>query len=159
MVIQTSNGYPYSCIPSLQPYQVNSPVLTKEYLETINESYMTKYLPDAGQYSELLVYKWNKPAESLEDMVLDIENLNMDDWDIKGQKFKDWGFYWNEFYDINRYTFTSEKAELINDFIATPIWDVDSLVLDDEEAEHRDEVYASFVSIFWSTAQKRLFTK
>lgn len=126
---------------------MNSPVMTLEYLQAINDSYKEKYLVDAADYSELLVYKWNKPVEDIEDMVVDIERLKMDDWDMEQTKFKDWNFYWNSHWNDVRYNYTEGKLEMMGDFVLTSIWDVDSLQFDLNDGEHRERVYESFVSL------------
>lgn len=127
------------------PYQVNSPVMTREYLQAIGDAYKEKYLLDAADYSELLVYKWNTPVEDIDDMVVDIEKLQMDDWDMEGTKFKDWNFYWNSHWAETRYNYVAGKLEMMGDFILTPIYDVDSLQFDLNDGEHRELVYESFV--------------
>lgn len=121
--------------------------MTLEYLQAINDSYKEKYLVDAADYSELLVYKWNKPVEDIEDMVVDIERLKMDDWDMEQTKFKDWNFYWNSHWNDVRYNYTEGKLEMMGDFVLTSIWDVDSLQFDLNDGEHRERVYESFVSL------------
>ncbi|XP_027203990.2 NADH dehydrogenase (ubiquinone) subunit ND-42 [Dermatophagoides pteronyssinus] len=126
------------------PYQINSKVLCKEYLEEIENSYKRKYLEDADKYSELLVFKWNEPT-SLNEMILAMENVNLDDWDIFGDKFRDWNFYFTSIMHESRYRYTSEKHDLIASFTDTLVYDTDSLELDTNDYEHRDNVYKSLV--------------
>lgn len=120
--------------------------MTKKYLEDIDASYKEKYLEDARQYSELLIYKWNQPGD-MENVVFDIEHLKMDDWDCKQQKFKDWNFFMNTQWDSVRYTYTRQKLYLLSRFDDTDIYDTDSIWVDLNEYEHRDNVYESFVRI------------
>ncbi|KAH7645777.1 NADH dehydrogenase (ubiquinone) subunit ND-42 isoform X2 [Dermatophagoides farinae] len=126
------------------PYQINSKVLCEEYLSEIEKSYKEKYLEDADKYSQLLVFKWNEPTP-LDDMILAMENVNLDDWDIFGDKFRDWNFYFNSIMHEARYTYTREKNSFISAFSDTLTYDVDSLDLDANDYEHRDKVYETLV--------------
>lgn len=131
--------------------------MTREYLQAIGDAYKEKYLLDAADYSELLVYKWNTPVEDIDDMVVDIEKLQMDDWDMEGTKFKDWNFYWNSHWAETRYNYVAGKLEMMGDFILTPIYDVDSLQFDLNDGEHRELVYESFVSAAFLFCFEKVF--
>ena len=131
--------------------------MTREYLQAIGDAYKEKYLLDAADYSELLVYKWNTPVEDIDDMVVDIEKLQMDDWDMEGTKFKDWNFYWNSHWAETRYNYVAGKLEMMGDFILTPIYDVDSLQFDLNDGEHRELVYESFVSFAFLFCFEKVF--
>ena len=124
-------------------------MLCEEYLSEIEKSYKEKYLEDADKYSQLLVFKWNEPTP-LDDMILAMENVNLDDWDIFGDKFRDWNFYFNSIMHEARYTYTREKNRFISAFSDTLTYDVDSLDLDANDYEHRDKVYETLVCFCFS---------
>lgn len=100
------------------------------------------------------MFKWNEPT-SLNEMILAMENVNLDDWDIFGDKFRDWNFYFTSIMHESRYRYTSEKHDLIASFTDTLVYDTDSLELDTNDYEHRDNVYKSLVCFFVFALSKK----
>ncbi|KAG8180212.1 hypothetical protein JTE90_016489 [Oedothorax gibbosus] len=71
------------------PIEVNSPVLTKDYLESIEYLYKQKYLKEAEKYSEILIYDWSNYGD-VEVVVEDIERIDFDRFTKYDSKLKDW---------------------------------------------------------------------
>lgn len=120
-------------------------MLKTKFLEEIINAYKNVYLEDASKFSELLIFKWNQ-GNNVEEIVNDIEKLNMDDWDYKASKFRDWNFFENYQWDEMRYSYTRRKNKLVDDLNLTLFYDVDSLETDGNDCDHREEVYNSLVS-------------
>ncbi|XP_020290204.1 NADH dehydrogenase [ubiquinone] 1 alpha subcomplex subunit 10, mitochondrial isoform X2 [Pseudomyrmex gracilis] len=72
------------------PYEVNSKVLTTDYLQDIENTYKQDYLKNAATHSHVLIYDWTKKGD-ISTMVEDIEMLNFD-YDKKEKKMRDWTF-------------------------------------------------------------------
>lgn len=72
------------------PYEVNSKVLTSEYLQDIENLYKLDYLKNIVLHSHVLVYDWTKEGD-ITSMVEDIEQLNFD-YDKSEKKMSDWRF-------------------------------------------------------------------
>ncbi|XP_029660159.1 NADH dehydrogenase [ubiquinone] 1 alpha subcomplex subunit 10, mitochondrial [Formica exsecta] len=72
------------------PYEVNSKVLTSEYLLDIENIYKRDYLSNAITHSHVLVYDWTNEGD-VSTIVEDMELLNFD-YDKKDKKMSDWRF-------------------------------------------------------------------
>lgn len=72
------------------PYEVNSKVLTSEYLQDIENIYKLDYLKNVISHSHVLVYDWTNEGD-ISTIVEDIEFLNFD-YDKKAKKMADWRF-------------------------------------------------------------------
>lgn len=72
------------------PYEVNSKVLTSEYLQDIENMYKMDYLKNIMSHSHVLVYDWIKEGD-VTSIVEDIESLNFD-YDKDEKKMSDWRF-------------------------------------------------------------------
>ncbi|XP_012535972.1 NADH dehydrogenase [ubiquinone] 1 alpha subcomplex subunit 10, mitochondrial [Monomorium pharaonis] len=73
------------------PYEVNSKVLTSEYLQDIENIYKLDYLKNIITHSHVLVYDWTNEGD-VSTMVEDIEMLNFDYEDKTAKKMADWRF-------------------------------------------------------------------
>ena len=123
---------------------MNSKVLSKEYLQEIEDQYKNRYLPEVSRASEVLIYDWNKYGD-IEDMVDDIEKVNLDEWDPHFEKFEDWNLWEEDLWEHYRSQYTNYKIDLCSTISAAPVYDVDSLCVDPEIGIHRDKVYQNMV--------------
>ncbi|KFM73526.1 NADH dehydrogenase [ubiquinone] 1 alpha subcomplex subunit 10, mitochondrial, partial [Stegodyphus mimosarum] len=71
------------------PAEVNSKVLTKEYLESIEYHYKQIYLKDMDKHAEILVYDWTNFGD-VEVVVEDIERIDFDRYTKFDAKLEDW---------------------------------------------------------------------
>lgn len=127
-----------------QPHEVNSKVLSKQYLQEIEDQYKNKYLPEASRASEVLIYDWSNYGD-IEDVVDDIEKVNLDEWDPHLEKFEDWNLWEEDLWEYHRDLYTNKKFKLCCTLEKPPIYEVDSLCVDPEIGEHRDKVYKNLV--------------
>lgn len=72
------------------PYEVNSKVLTSEYLQDIENIYKLDYLKNITTHSHVLVYDWINEGD-VNTIVEDIEMLNFD-YERGAKKMSDWRF-------------------------------------------------------------------
>ncbi|XP_070168712.1 NADH dehydrogenase [ubiquinone] 1 alpha subcomplex subunit 10, mitochondrial [Polyergus mexicanus] len=72
------------------PYEVDSKVLTSEYLLDIENIYKRDYLNNAVTHSHVLIYDWTNEGD-VSTIVEDMEFLNFD-YDKKDKKMSDWTF-------------------------------------------------------------------
>ncbi|XP_011691939.1 PREDICTED: NADH dehydrogenase [ubiquinone] 1 alpha subcomplex subunit 10, mitochondrial [Wasmannia auropunctata] len=72
------------------PYEVNSKVLSSEYLQDIENIYKLDYLKNIVSHSHVLVYDWMNEGD-ISSMIEDIEALNFD-YDKPIKKISDWRF-------------------------------------------------------------------
>ncbi|XP_050450758.1 NADH dehydrogenase [ubiquinone] 1 alpha subcomplex subunit 10, mitochondrial [Cataglyphis hispanica] len=72
------------------PYEINSNVLTSEYLLDIENIYKHDYLKNVITHSHVLVYDWTNEGDICT-IVEDMEMLNFD-YDKKDKKMSDWRF-------------------------------------------------------------------
>lgn len=71
------------------PYEVNSPVLTDDFLERIDKVYKEKFLPSMKDHSEILTYDVSNLPD-LEIIIEDLEELNLVKDEENPEKFKVW---------------------------------------------------------------------
>ncbi|XP_054168498.1 NADH dehydrogenase [ubiquinone] 1 alpha subcomplex subunit 10, mitochondrial-like [Oppia nitens] len=126
------------------PHEVNSKVLTKEYLQEIENQYKKRYLQEASRHSEVLIYDWNKYGD-IDDVVDDIEKIKLDEWDPHLEKFEDWNLWEEDEFEFFRNLYTNKKYKLMQKLSLMPVYDVPSLWVDDEIGEHRDKIYKHMV--------------
>lgn len=117
------------------PYEVNSKVLTKEYLDEIDRQYKLGYLRSIRDHSELLMFDWSNFGNP-EVVVEDIERINfeknMDD--PHSPHFHDWKKKTQEDWDEYRYRVTAQKDVMMALF-NFPTWDVPELIISGEDQE------------------------
>lgn len=68
-------------------YEVNSNVLSSEYLGDLENNYKDKYLREMAPYCELLIYDWTNGGD-ISAVVDDIEELDLDTYDKHGKFFQ-----------------------------------------------------------------------
>ncbi|XP_054719388.1 NADH dehydrogenase [ubiquinone] 1 alpha subcomplex subunit 10, mitochondrial-like [Uloborus diversus] len=95
------------------PAEVNSKVLTKEYLETIEHFYKQKFLKDIETHAELLIYDWNNYGD-VEVVVEDIERIDFDRFTIYDDKLKDWKYDDDWILGWYRRQFTTLKRRILD---------------------------------------------
>ncbi|GFT31619.1 NADH dehydrogenase 1 alpha subcomplex subunit 10, mitochondrial [Nephila pilipes] len=71
------------------PAEVNSPVLNKNYLQSIDDFYKQQYLKEFLNHSEVLIYDWNNYGD-VEVVVEDIERIDFDRFTKYDSQMKDW---------------------------------------------------------------------
>jgi len=122
-------------------YEVNSKVLTPQYLQTLEDLYKKKYLQEAGVHAELLIYDWSKYGEP-EVVVEDIERIDFDKYDKYDKKMEDWRladrFEWAD----RRYNFTSWKETLMC-LMHYPLLDIPEITIPAEDVMQYEEVMYS----------------
>ncbi|XP_067125395.1 NADH dehydrogenase [ubiquinone] 1 alpha subcomplex subunit 10, mitochondrial [Centruroides vittatus] len=120
-----------------RPYEVNSKVLTNEYLSTMEDYYKHTFLKDFSVHSELLIYDWSNFGD-VEVIVEDIERIDFDS-PREDKKFKDWResekWEWNNL----RRRVTNEKPKLFN-LLNNPKLDCPELFLTAEETSAMKDV-------------------
>ncbi|XP_015914018.2 NADH dehydrogenase [ubiquinone] 1 alpha subcomplex subunit 10, mitochondrial [Parasteatoda tepidariorum] len=94
------------------PTEVNSKVLTKEYLETLEHYYKHHYLKKLERHTEILIYDWNNFGD-VEVVVEDIERIDFERYSRYDFKLQDWrkadDWEWNYF----RRQYTTHKNKLL----------------------------------------------
>ena len=95
------------------PIEVNSKVLTKEYLEAIEYFYKQRYLKNMEKHAELLIYDWTHYGD-IEVVVEDIERIDFERFTFYDSKMGDWrkenDWEWSYF----RRRYTNEKEIILN---------------------------------------------
>ncbi|XP_013783567.1 NADH dehydrogenase [ubiquinone] 1 alpha subcomplex subunit 10, mitochondrial-like [Limulus polyphemus] len=113
------------------PHEINSKVLTKEYLETLDHYYKQEYLKQISKHAELLIYDWSNYGD-VEVVVEDIERIDFDRFEKHDPKLKDWRiddrWEWNGL----RRTFSNMKYKLMSLF-GIPNLNVPELLISAED--------------------------
>lgn len=73
------------------PYEVNSKVLTTEYLTDIENLYKLDYLRNISEHSHVLIYDWTNEGD-VPTVFEDIELLDFDKFTKNDTKMSDWTF-------------------------------------------------------------------
>ena len=115
-------------------------------MQEIEDQYKNRYLPEAARAGEVLIYDWSNYGD-IEDMVDDIEKVNLDEWDPHLEKFEDWNLWEEDLWEYFRDLYTNKKFDVCLTMQKPPIYEVDSLCVDDEIGEHRDKVYQNMVCV------------
>uniref|UniRef100_Q8MVA8 NADH dehydrogenase [ubiquinone] 1 alpha subcomplex subunit 10, mitochondrial n=1 Tax=Ixodes scapularis TaxID=6945 RepID=Q8MVA8_IXOSC len=116
------------------PYEVQSKVLAKEYLDEIDRLYKQSYLRSIRDNSELLLYDWTTIGE-FELVVDDIERINFEALmdDPYGPMLKDWKKReddWSQY----RYDLTANKHTVMCTCLV-PYFDAPELLVSGEDQE------------------------
>ncbi|XP_076328190.1 NADH dehydrogenase [ubiquinone] 1 alpha subcomplex subunit 10, mitochondrial-like [Tachypleus tridentatus] len=109
------------------PYEINSKVLTKEYLETLEYYYKQQFLKQISKHAELLIYDWSNYGD-VEVVVEDIERVDFDRFEKHDPKLKDWRIYETDEWNGLRYTFSNRKYKLMS-LLNIPNLDVPELLI------------------------------
>lgn len=71
------------------PIEVNSKVLTKDYLQTIEDVYKKDILKKLGEHAELLIYDWSHYGD-MDVVIEDIEQIDFEKYGKYDRKLRDW---------------------------------------------------------------------
>ncbi|GBM24347.1 NADH dehydrogenase [ubiquinone] 1 alpha subcomplex subunit 10, mitochondrial [Araneus ventricosus] len=93
------------------PIEVNSPVFTKEYLETMEYNYKQKYLKEYQKHSEILIYDWSNYGD-VEVVVEDIERIDFERFHEYDTKLRDWRKYDDWEWSHYRRYYTNSKEDI-----------------------------------------------
>lgn len=120
------------------PTEVNSKVLTKEYLATIEYLYKQKYLKEMEKHAELMIYDWSNFGD-MEVVVEDIERIDFERFTEYETKMSDWrkedDYEWNYY----RRFYTNKKPNIMRYGVIYRPW-VDELFHPGEEAEQFQDI-------------------
>ncbi|XP_059168752.1 NADH dehydrogenase [ubiquinone] 1 alpha subcomplex subunit 10, mitochondrial-like [Physella acuta] len=128
------------------PWEVNSPVLTDDFLHTVGDVYKTQYLPSMKKNSLILNYNV-KEMPDFEAIVEDMERLDLDDAPFENDKlFEDWRNLangdWNHYRNLCSVQRSNKIAEIF-DFHPHQKYDAPELFLDQGDAEAFREIVLS----------------
>jgi NADH dehydrogenase (ubiquinone) 1 alpha subcomplex subunit 10 len=125
------------------PYEVKSKAMTTEYLGLLEDSYKNLYLPEITKHAELIVYDWSNYGD-MDLVVEDLEKLDFQPYEARGEKMEDWRMYIESDYDDKRrlYTNNQEYEILCNFHLAE--YDTPSLCMPDEVAGMVEDTYLNF---------------
>lgn len=115
------------------PWEVNSPVLTDEFLHTINDVYKNKYLPYMKTRAEVLTYNLaENPEPDFEVVVEDLESLDLNNAPLEYEKrFADWKDVHNrDFNDMRSLCSEHNHYKLLNIFNFHPPYEASELIVD-----------------------------
>uniref|UniRef100_A0A4D5R9V1 NADH dehydrogenase [ubiquinone] 1 alpha subcomplex subunit 10, mitochondrial n=1 Tax=Scolopendra viridis TaxID=118503 RepID=A0A4D5R9V1_SCOVI len=112
-------------------YEVNSKVLTKEYLTCLENEYR-KYLNYISEHAELLVYDWSNFGD-IEVVAEDIERLDFDQYDKYDKKLEDWRIEDKGNWDQLRLKYTTNQDDTLMLF-NIPRFDVPEIIMPPEDA-------------------------
>ncbi|XP_058831197.1 NADH dehydrogenase [ubiquinone] 1 alpha subcomplex subunit 10, mitochondrial [Topomyia yanbarensis] len=112
------------------PAEVNTKVLTDQYLKDMEQIYKQQYLKDISNHAELLVYDWSDYGET-EVVVEDIERIDFDRFDKDDTHMRDWRMENEEEWTEARARYMN-KPDLLN-FFNVPRYDVPELVVSPED--------------------------
>ncbi|KAI4463067.1 zinc finger and scan domain-containing [Holotrichia oblita] len=133
------------CLENIQKrkvsYEKNSPVLTTDYLTTMEKFYKQHYLKDISYSAELLVYDWTHEGE-VEVIVEDIERINFNRYDEQDPKFVDWRYSREEMFAFLRNKYADKKNFLMT-YLNVPRFDIPELLIEADDAKLALEIYES----------------
>ncbi|XP_014476377.1 PREDICTED: NADH dehydrogenase [ubiquinone] 1 alpha subcomplex subunit 10, mitochondrial isoform X2 [Dinoponera quadriceps] len=119
------------------PYEVNSKVLTTEYLTDVEDVYKQDYLRREMTHSHVLIYDWTQEGD-ITYVIDDIEELNFEEYDLKG-KMSEWIFENVQQLRIKR-TYFQDRFYLHKDYYYID-FNVIELAYSPEEAKEQTELY------------------
>ncbi|RZB38886.1 NADH dehydrogenase [ubiquinone] 1 alpha subcomplex subunit 10, mitochondrial [Asbolus verrucosus] len=111
----------------------NSPVLTKDYLSTMEKFYKQNYLKEISKHAELLIYDWSEGGE-VEVVVEDVERIDFDKFDTQDPKMKDWTNLSEEDWGVLRNKY-ADKKDFVMAYFNVPMFHVPELTIEAEDAK------------------------
>ncbi|KAK7008807.1 NADH dehydrogenase [ubiquinone] 1 alpha subcomplex subunit 10 mitochondrial [Biomphalaria glabrata] len=120
------------------PWEVNSPVLTDEFLNTMNEVYKTVYLPHMRNHCEILSYNLaENPVLDFDLIVEEMESLDLDNAPREHeQRFEDWKYLHNTDYNNMRSFCSPNNTQKLDEiFTFYKPFEAPELVLDGYDEE------------------------
>ncbi|XP_076468609.1 NADH dehydrogenase [ubiquinone] 1 alpha subcomplex subunit 10, mitochondrial-like [Babylonia areolata] len=115
-------------------WEAKSPIITDEFLRTMDRFYKEKYLPYMSKYSEVITYdmtdlpEWEIIVEELESLDLDTQPFDNED------KFKDWQSEFEDDYNLMRMNL-AKKWQIDNLFNMSKPWDAPELMTHPEDLD------------------------
>lgn len=94
------------------PSEVNSKVLTKDYLQTIDDVYKESVLKKLSEHSEILVYDWSHYGD-MDVVVEDVEQIDFEKYTRYDKKLKDWRREDHWEWSYLRRLYTSRKKRVL----------------------------------------------
>lgn len=130
-------------------FEAESKVMTLEYLETLEDVNKNQFLPEISRHAELLMYDWSQGQET--DLVVeDLEKLDFDQYEKRGERMEDWRHYHHSDFDNWRRHYTNFAWKPWRYFHIAD-YDYPSVRGTDEELTMLKNVldtYVSFLGIF-----------
>jgi len=112
-----------------------------KYLEAIEDAYKTFHLPWIQNHAELIVYDWTRFGD-MDLVVEDLERLDFDQYEARGEKMEDWRIYMTNDYDELRRKYTSWWTYMYKEFNRA-VFDIPSLCCPPECMAHFENVMAN----------------
>ncbi|GFN92095.1 NADP dehydrogenase [ubiquinone] 1 alpha subcomplex subunit 10, mitochondrial [Plakobranchus ocellatus] len=125
------------------PWEVNSPILTDEFLHTVNDVYKTKYLPYMKRWSEILTYDLKEsPEPDFAVVVEDLESLDLDNAPLEYEdRFSEWRTLHNrDFNEMRSFCSPQKKHKLQKIFTFHPPYEAPELLMEGSDQIAYDEL-------------------
>jgi len=105
------------------PGEANSPVLTNEYLQFLEQNYKYGFLKDIGSHAELLVYDWSEGGD-VDTIVEDIERVDFEKWFTPADQYETPLHDWKRLKEVEwgtlRYKYSSKRELMEEQFTVPP---------------------------------------
>lgn len=124
-----------------RPHEVDSPVSTTQYLQTLEDVYKKDYLKTISEHAEVLVYDWSEKGET-EVVVEDVERIDFDQYGVYDAKMKDWRRLNKWDWNSSRYHFTHEQDMLLCN-LNVPAMSCPELYIDGEDYKKFEPIWNS----------------
>lgn len=126
-------------------YEANSKAMSLEYLETLDEFNKEQFLPEIANHAELLMYDWSEGGQEVDLVIEDLEKLNYDAYEKRGERMEDWRYYHHSDFDNWRRYYTNMPWMSWRHF-NQPNYDYPSVKGVEEEITVMHEVLKTYVS-------------
>ncbi|GAB6023800.1 NADH dehydrogenase (Ubiquinone) 1 alpha subcomplex [Chamberlinius hualienensis] len=123
--------------------EVNTNVLSAEYLQTIEDQYKQNYLKDMEKHCEMLIYDWSEFGE-VEEVVEDIERIDFYSYGKHDLKNKDWRLFNDSAWSEARYLYTTKRSNM-NVYFHIPHYWVPELQHDAEDMKEYVRIHDEVV--------------
>ncbi|CAH1391616.1 unnamed protein product [Nezara viridula] len=112
-------------------HEQNSPALTDQYLQDLEDIYKTEYLAKVSSYAELLMYDWSEEGD-VEVVVEDIERIDFEGYTVYDEKFTDWFIGKEQNWAEARNRYADKKGQLMHG-LNVPFLDAPELIAPGED--------------------------
>merc|ERR1712212_1433597 len=123
-----------------RPHEVNSPVMTSEFLAHMELMYKQLYLKEISNHAEILIYDWSDEGDT-EVVVEDIERIDFN-FDKNDPKLADWRQPDEWEWCMKRMQYTKGKSRIMN-WMNVPDFSVPELILSADEHKQFNDVWWS----------------
>ncbi|KAI1299351.1 NADH dehydrogenase [ubiquinone] 1 alpha subcomplex subunit 10, mitochondrial [Halotydeus destructor] len=124
------------------PWEVKSEVTCRKYLEAIDRAYKEIYLPEISRHAELIVYDWSNYGD-MDLVVEDLEKLDFDQYEARGEKTEDWRLFMEGDFDEMRRKYTNKAEDFFCKF-QIPNYDYPSMEMPQDAAHTKEKVFENF---------------